>query len=322
MATLFDVLKNRMAEMPETDNGPDQAAVAGVLKARGGKAGGSTAAPAASNVQERSVQQQVAGAAAQQTLAGRVAAAGVGQKETALNQDFATGQAKLAQAKQLGQQKLVTENANAQSSILAATDTARMERKTNETLVKQRVNADSVNKIAEMTVNRGIALDDMFSNFEADTKELEFRKDTAELEQRAFLLAMSDRQYLDELSRIGRENALEDELAFKEEMTRLAMGDEVTRVLADLGFKSIMNMKKRDYEIQLQKMGAGIKIDLAQQMVRAESQRTMWTGIGDSAGTIASTAAKYYAPGGKNDGLEGVEASENTRNYDANYNEA
>ena len=146
----------------------------------------------------------------------------------------------------------------------------------------------------QLASDKNVQLNDIFANFQRSNEELEFRKDGAELEEIAFNLAMADREYLDELSRIGQQRRLEDDVAFRQDLTRTALGDEMTETLKSIGFQEDLGQQRRDWEKILTQMGADFTVDLARSAIKQANTNAQWA----AGGTIAGAGLDYAASSG------------------------
>lgn len=286
MATLFDALQQRLTN-PETQAPqPQQGQIAAVLRAKGGKAGGGTA-PAASSLGESAA----IGAATPSPIPGALAAsqvAGAAQEQQANTQ---LAEQSLASQQRIAESGLTARATGTREQLASTQQLAADQRASQESMKAASINSNATNQLRTMSTQKGVALDNIFSDFKRSNQELEFRSDAAALEQLGFQLAMSDRAYLDELQRVGRERELYDNLKFQNEMNDVVLGDNLKTAMDNLQFEKAFNSDARMWEKQLTEMGADAKMDLARAMVADEQKRAVVTGLGSAAGAGASAYA-------------------------------
>jgi hypothetical protein len=273
---LFDEISKRLASS-EPAGGPQvgQSQIEDVLRAKKGRAGG-PAGPAASGLAAQAVEQQP------DALQGRLAGAQLGAAAEAQKSQQRLQQRGLEQQAQLGREQLASQAQITHDQLKAGEEQARLRRTAEENMKLDQIQQGATSKLRELTSQRGLALDEMFSQFRQSSQELEFRKDAAELEQLGFTLAMSDRSYLDELNRVGRERQLANDLRFREELANLTFGASTAALADDLGFMEDLNASQRIWERELTNLSAGDKLDLARAMIQDQGRRDVWTGAGSA----------------------------------------
>jgi hypothetical protein len=141
------------------------------------------------------------------------------------------------------------------------------------------INNAASQKLKELSTEKRVAVDDIFSDFERSNKDLEARKDAAELEQIGFLMALQDKSYLAEIDRIGRERGLTDEIQFREEMQRLTMGNALSDQASKLGFQSMYNADQRMFERQLASIDIAGALSMAEAAIRDSNNQAMVQGV-------------------------------------------
>jgi hypothetical protein len=280
---LFDEISKRLAST-ERAGGPQvgQSQIEDVLRAKKGRAAGPQG-PAATGLAAQATEQQP------DALAGRLAGAQLGAAAEAQKAQQGIQARGLEQQAQLGREQLATQGQITHDQLKASEEQARSRRTAEENMKLDSIQNTATQKLRELTSQRGLALDDMFQGFRQSNQELAFRKDAAELEQLGFTLAMSDRAYLDELNRVGRERQLTNDLRFREEMANLTFGAETAALADDLGFMEELNASNRIWEKELTKLSSGDKLDLARAMIQDSNRRQMWTGVGN----IATAGLEY-----------------------------
>lgn len=291
MATLFDQLQERLANPEQPTPSQEQEGIARILRAKGGKAGSGGGAKA-SAVGEGVAQQGVNAAVAQQGLAGSLMASQIGAARDAQATQTATAEADLAATRRIAEEGMATQAAGAREQIGAQTEISAAARQANEEMKTAAINAQATNQLRALMTQRGITLDDIFANFKQSSQELEFREDAAQLEQFGFNLALSDKTYMDELSRIGRQRNMDSELAFQAEMNDIILGADLSETMDELGFAKKFGAQQREWEKTLTEMGADAKIELARAMIRDDAKRRTVEGIGSAVGAAAGAAAE------------------------------
>lgn len=291
MATLFDQLQQRLANPETSAPTQEQEATARLLRAKGGKAGGPGGAKA-SAVGEGVAHAGVNAAAAQQGLAGSLMASQIGVARDAQAAQTATAEADLASQKRIAEGGMAAQAAGTREQIGTQVAISDAGRAANEEMKTAAITSSATIKLRELTTQRGIALDNLFADFKQSNQELEFREDAARLEELGFQMAMSDKSYLDELSRIGRQRNMDSELAFRQEMNDVILGGELSETIDELGFSAKFGAQQREWEKTLTEMGADAKIELARAMIRDDSKRAVVTGIGSAVGAAAAGAAE------------------------------
>lgn len=292
MATLFDRVQSSLKNKPQP-GGPQvgQQQIEKVLQTKGGQAGGG-GGPAGSGLAAATAQQQAKSQMLQQRLAG--VQAGEQMAEQARQQKVQTEQAKqkLATSEDLQTNRLRARDQIAAQERQAKESLARQKRTAQENMQIDAVQATATQRLRDLEANRQVALDDIFGEFERSNKALEDRKDAAELEQLGFELALSDRSYLDELNRLGRERQLTNDQMFKEEMNRVILEQNMADTIDEIGWSEQFNAQQRHWEEVLTHMGASEAIKLGQAAIKDEARRSMWTGAGDIASGVAKHGAK------------------------------
>lgn len=293
--TLFESLQKKLTE-PAPAPVAQQDTIANALRAKSGKAG-STSGPAASSIAQDTAMGAATDAQQQQALSGALMATNVQQAADAQAQQTELAKQNLASQRQTALADLTT-NAQAQAmqlqgqEELAQNSTAEQER-----LKTQAVMATSERALRELATERNLSVDNIFREFERSNKELAFRKDAAAIEQAGFALALRDKDYLAELNRIASERDLTDKLNYRDEMTRLVMGDTMERLIDDLDFKKALNADQRTWNEKIAQMDLNMAIQLSQAAIRDEATREMWSAGGN---IVKSGIDAYYKHDNKN----------------------
>lgn len=295
MASLLDQIKKAQNQQPGAV-APQQQAVTNVLKAKTGKAGPS-AGPGASSVGEdtqiRAAQSQGAGIA----LQGQQAAVNLGAQADAVAAEGQIGNAALdSEARQAGA-NLATTNAVTREQLGAKADMAQTQTAASEGMRLREINNAADNKLKELASDRGVIADEIWASFEASNKTLASRRDIAEIEQAGHLLRIKDQAYMDELDRIGRERNLLDEVAWREETTRIGLGRDMSNVLKDLDFQMNYNSTDRINKRELAKIDINAAIRLSEAAIADGNRRA----IAEGGISVVKTGADAWAKSEKED---------------------
>jgi hypothetical protein len=132
---------------------------------------------------------------------------------------------------------------------------------------------------AEQTLDNKSKLADMQNAFELRSNDiLNELERAAKLEQLGFLLRLQDKDYLTNLERAGREARLNNELSFKEQMSKDIFAEDLDVFKDDLGFKEFINANQRDFEEMLHNMDLQSAEKLAKAKFKAEKTKAIWSG--------------------------------------------
>lgn len=285
MASLLD----RIQQLNTTSPQPQQQGIEQILRQKGGKIAPKSG-PSSSNLGEQAAIGAGRSALGEQTFAERLSNVQARGKEQALAEQQQLAQQQLSQQEQLSQQQLAAEVAGRRSEIQAEQDLAANKRIASSDKQIKQINATAEQRLRDLASQRNMQLDDIFAQYEFDTEELENRRDVADLEQKAFLMAMQDKKYLDELNIIGKQRQLQNDINFDKEMQRLIMGDNLNGLLEELDFKADRNATQRQYTQELARMDFETAIALSRAAIRDEAERSKY----EAAGNIVSAIGNYY----------------------------
>lgn len=286
---ILDDIKRRLAKTKTPDITGTQGQLQNVLQAKTGKVA-THAGPKASSVGEQAVQSELEQQAQQQQLQGVMAGQQLQQQ-----QDAATSQQDL-QEQQLTSQRRMAESEMAQQSVLARegisgqAERSRMQRNAQEEMKTSAINNAFQEAVTSLASQNNIQQDNLFQNFRQSNDELDFRKDASQLEQLAFNMAMSDKEYLDELSAIGKMRQLENNLTFKEDYAKMVHGEETSQLIDQLGWKEAFNADEREFQSQMASMNIDQAIAMANASIKDSNNRALASGI--IQGTQAYSQAK------------------------------
>lgn len=286
MASLLERIQNIGQQGPQ----PAQKGIEEVLRQRSGKARARTG-PGASTIGEQAAIGAGRAAIGEQSFAERLQDVQARGREQALTESLQMQEDKLRQQQEMEQQRLSAEAAMTREGIRAGEEEARIKREGTQQQQIKKMNAQSEQKLRDLASQKNTTLDNIFADYEFDTADLEDRRDGAELEQLGFLLALQDRKYLDSLEQIGVEQKLYTDMAFDRESQRLVLGEGMSELLTELGFRAEMDARDRDFQEQLGRIDIDTAIAIMQQGVSDFNERSKWEAIG----TGASTVTKYYA---------------------------
>ncbi len=291
MATLLENLQARLASSPKPVEPEPEMNLEEILQAKRGKAAiGGGASIGGSNVMSGIANDTAQNELAQQAQQGQVASAEIGGQV-----------AQIDRSQQLGVDKLATQQRVGDADLAAKSQLERTATSTNEALSSQKRFAEEALKTTELSnratltlsalaAERSIARDNIFSNAKMENADLAQRKDAASLEQKAFLLAMSDKSYLDQLEKIGVDRNLRDAIAFDKEAHNLTYGHDLAALLQQFEFQSGQNTKERSMKEQLSTLSNGQIIQLADLAAKQANMQALWT----SGGKVASAAVDAW----------------------------
>ncbi len=289
MPTLFEQMQQNMSAAPEAGANSSQEDIQAVLRAKSGRARGG-AGPAASGLAAESAGAQADSAIKQGQMAGTLAASQMAGAADAQRAQVAGAENALAAQGRMGESALAARGIGAREGLAGQQDIARGERSAQETAKISSINAAATNQLRAIETQKGVTLDDLFAHYKQSNQELAFRKDAAELEDTAFRLAMSDKAYLEELNKVARERNLSDSISFQEEMNGIALGDNLSSAMDEIGFSEAFGASQREWEKALTSMGSSAKIELARAMIADDQKRSIAEGIGNA----ATEGAKAY----------------------------
>lgn len=120
--------------------------------------------------------------------------------------------------------------------------------------------------------------DNIVDQYNQAGRKLETDRDVENMEQIGFGARLANQQYVDKLQQEGQKARLDDQLVFKEQLTKDAFADMQTLLKNDLAFKSIMNASDRDFAEQLSQIDANIAVDMLGSEINAANQQSIWSG--------------------------------------------
>lgn len=290
MASLFDSLRQRLSQQPADVQASDQQAAQKVLAAKSGKAKGGGIA--GSNVAEQTAVSNVNAAVGQGTLAGRIQSNQLANAASQQAQKVDTAQKQLTQNKNLAEQELASKGNLAREDLANREGLATAQREANRTQTLDEVNHKATSQLASLMAEKNIGTANMFADFNRQAKGLEGERNRMAMEERGFLLALSNKQYVNQIEQIGKQRQLTKQTRFREAAAELAFGSDMARLLDKLGFADKMADSRRGWEKELANMGYNDKLALARSALDDENRRMVATGIGDTVSAGLDYAVK------------------------------
>lgn len=290
MASLFDSLRQRLGQQPADVQASDQLAAQKVLAAKSGKVKGGGIA--GSNVAEQTAVSNVNAAVGQGTLAGRIQSNQLANAASQQAQKVDTAQKQLTQNKNLAEQELASKGNLAREDLANREGMATTAREANRTQTLEEVNHKATSQLASLMAEKDIGTANMFADFNRQAKGLEAERNRMAMEERGFLLALSNKQYVNQIEQIGKQRQLTKQTRFREAAAELAFGSDMARLLDKLGFADKMADSRRGWEKELANMGYNDKLALARSALDGENRRMVATGIGDTVGAGLDYAVK------------------------------
>jgi hypothetical protein len=141
------------------------------------------------------------------------------------------------------------------------------------------LNEDKENMRAQMARQTA----EILNQFESGIKQLDSQKDKAALEQVGFMLRLQDDKYVADLNQNAQRIGLENDLKFKEEITRAAFEDDMDIFKNNIEFQTFMNMDRRQFEVQVAQMDINYAMQLASRELDSAKTQQLFTGVGNLA---------------------------------------
>ena len=272
--SLLDVLNKRKTPAAPSSGDIEKLATTGAT----GKAQATGASGATSSLAGQVAGQQ-AQSAAEATQDAQISTAGAIQQGTQ-EQKAALDLASQAQALRRGQQTadLTAGAQTAAAGRQAQTDMKRQARSAEESQYLNNITNAYAESLSELASQRDTVTQDLFANFRQSTEELSDAKAAARLEQTAHAMAMSDRSYLDEITRIGAERNLMDEISFRREVNDLTFGNTLDILDQRMDAQRILNMDAREFKQEMAQMDINTAIELASQAAKAQAAASILQG--------------------------------------------
>jgi hypothetical protein len=311
---LYDALQKRLnkstvpllAEAGKTDVG---AQIGAIQAASSGKEGTqqSFAPSLAEQAAASGAIQDVKQAAAQTSL--QAQSLGQAEQQNAANTQLANTQ--LDTQLRQGQQQLATQAYSQRAGLASSERMSLAKLHSQEEMKSDSITSTMEQSVANLLSNRKLSENDIFSSFHQDERDLEFRRDQAAIEQVGTMLALRDRMYVDELSRIGRQRNLDDQQAFERESSRLILGEQTSAYLDKLKWSEADLIDNLEFSKKM----ANMNIGQAWALLKMASDSKNAAMIASGATAITSAGIQY----GMADKPVAT-ASPNTQAYDAANN--
>lgn len=290
---LLDVLRKKKQQLgpgPTTPQAGDMAALQAT--AATGKAGRAGTGPQMSNVGAQLAGQQ--GQAARQALnvQGMQQQQALGAAEQAQEDQFKLAQKGLEQRAEQQQADLLTQETMQNQQRQAQDEMALKDRKAKEARTGQLMTNQYANALANLASQRGIAEQQLFEEARQVRSELDHDKYLSYLDQVAHSAAMSDRKYVDEITKIGQMRNLKDQLAFKKEAAQIAFGNDFEILRQNFDMQKLINADRR----QAQQIISQMDIDTALKMAEIASKEAAYTNIIKGAAGLGSAYAMSDSP--------------------------
>lgn len=155
------------------------------------------------------------------------------------------------------------------------------------------------------TLQNKIQTDQLLADLSRDRSSLSLERDKSKLEQLSHNLALQDKQYIDNLQRMGEMNRLNDGLQFREEMTKTIFADNNSLLSDNLARDAARAQSARDWNQYLAKNNLAYIIDMDKRQTRAANEAAKW-----SAGSQIVGAGIQYATSRKKDADTSVGSGE------------
>jgi hypothetical protein len=290
---LFDEIQKRLrkgAAVPSASAAVgEQAETQRVLASKGGKAQTGDA-PRASAVAAQAAAGQGRAAADQQQGAGNLAATQLDEAASAQQSSAALASERLAAAGRMATDELSTRGAVAAGNRQTTSDLAASQRSAREEETRNSLKFAADETLKRLAADRKVSERDIFKSFKQGKAELAMSKDAAELEQLLFVRALQDKEYMREIQTTGALNRLQDDGAFKAEAMRLALGNQTTDLLTQLGWQEAFNADQREWEDAMSKLD----VDAALAIASAKASSDAQTNYVQAGVKGADTFGKYY----------------------------
>jgi hypothetical protein len=279
--SLLSEIKNRLAGSPDTEKAMVEASTGKALKA---------GTPKGSGIQQQVAEQAGMAQMDRMETQSNLQQAGALQESKGIQSQLTSGLNELASKKRMEEQSQNLRTTMAEFERGAQLDESTSKLSADETISVNRMAAKFDMSLASMLSERKLSEDSIWNNFERENKQLALRQDASSLEQLGFNLRLRDQQYVDQITRVGKLRRLEDENEFRNEFTRLQLGNNLNMFLDDLGFKEALYADQRTFEEMLARINPEMAMKMATDVMKDESTSQIFQGIG----TLASTGAKAY----------------------------
>lgn len=283
---LYDEIKQRLNK-PATSSGIGN--TQSMLQAKGGKA---LTGPKIKSQGARQAKAQGASALRQQQAQGTMQGAQAGLDYKGVQQRLAQAKEQLASQGRMAQAGMQSQQRQFQAGQAGEANVFGQRLGAQSRMQTESITNAFDQQLQNLASERGVAEQDIFESFRQGNEELEFRKDAAELQQAAFMAAMSNKQYIQELNNIATMNNLNDELAFKEELSRLILGKQLDGLLEDLGWQEAYAADANEFKKTIANMDIQTALDIAKMDIKQANNKAVIEGATTAASEYGK---KYYA---------------------------
>lgn len=253
-----------------------------------GKATTRPTGPAISNIASQVAAQAGQAAQRQQQFGIDQQVRGLAQAEQQQDTQFAQQQRFMGQQQADQVAEITARQGIADRNRAAEEEMATARLTQNEEIQTRQITNEFSNRLADLASQHDITTNELFSWARQQRDTLSFDKFQANLESLGAAMALSDRKYTDEIRRIGQIQNLDDELKFREESLRLAMGQDMEILGQQFDLQKLINADEREYRRMIASMDINTALALADQAAKEQAYKNMITGVTNVATTLAS----------------------------------
>lgn len=277
MPSILDIIKQRK-QAAGTNPVSAQALAEQQATAQTGKAVTTGAGPAMSNVQAQMAAQATKAGQQQLATQGAIQNQATAAAEQTQNQQFQLAQSQQAAGMQRAQRDIAARQTMSDAQRAAQEQMAMKEMNARETTQMKQMSNAYAESLANLASERGIVEQDIFAEAARMRDQLDFEKYQAFLDQAGHVLAMTNQEYLDNLRRVGQEQRLRDQLAFRKEATQIAFGQDFQFLNQQFDQQRLLNSDRRDFERMMSEMDMNTAILMAEQAAKEQAYKNMIMG--------------------------------------------
>jgi len=122
------------------------------------------------------------------------------------------------------------------------------------------------------------------------SRTLDNQQTIADLEQLGFMVALSDKEYIEKLQNQGRMQRFDDDITFRGELQNQVFADVQDLFRDDLDFKKLLKADSREFAAEMAELNIDRALMIADHTASTTSSRQMAQG----AGSVVQGAAKGY----------------------------
>lgn len=195
-----------------------------------------------------------------------------------------SGQSNISETLGVQEQRAVGEQAAQQLDQQAATAQVAEAQQASE---DKQYQATQLAQKLESDANYNAQIEKQFNNYEQHSLDMDAAEEELALEDLGFKLALKDKQYMSHLDRMARTANLHDETAYKEEVAKIVMGEELKNFRDNIAFQ------EKQHGLDLQNMEDLAKIDINSALAAANAaisaelkaqQSGAWSQLGQAVG--------------------------------------